>query len=51
MLFTEDEFKNSFKRTHRTVMAVIIIGGAVSIAVLGFFGWVIVKILAHCDVI
>lgn len=45
------DFDNEFKKTERFVTCVMVLSGVVSIAVLGFCGWVVVKLLAYFGVI
>ena len=47
----DDEFDSHFKTVRRFAIAAWFIGAGVTCMVLGFVGWVVVKILQHFNVI
>lgn len=50
-MFDDKEFNRRFNQTRRLAIGGMIVSAAVSLGVLGFAGWVIVKLLAHFGVI
>lgn len=50
-MFDDKDFDNHFKTTRRLAVAWAIVSAGVSITVLVFVGWVIVKVMSHFGVI
>ena len=50
-MFNDKDFDNHFKATRRLAVIGGFVSMAVSLSILGFIGWVIVKLMAHFGVI
>ena len=46
-----DNFNKQFEKTRKMAIVGAIISAAVGLGVLGFIGWVIIKVMAHFSVI